>query len=113
MTIPKTPSAALAEIVIGYSRDDAVPTFGIDSGVALCHRRGTFGGGTSACGSGERFTQAATPYASDGLQLNKCPVGMTNAPDAPLNEIVDASRRGCKSARRRGSLWKRLGPRHG
>ena len=35
MTIPKTPSGELAEIVIGYSRDDAVPTFGIDSGVAF------------------------------------------------------------------------------
>lgn len=35
MTIPKTPSGELAEIVIGYSRDSAVPTFGIDSGVAL------------------------------------------------------------------------------
>ncbi len=38
---------------------------------------------------------------------------MTNAPDAPLGEIVDASRRGRESARRRGSLWKRLGPRQG
>lgn len=35
MTIPKTPSGELAEIVIGYSRNHAVPTFGIDSGVAL------------------------------------------------------------------------------
>ena len=35
MTIPKTPSGELAEIVIGYSRDDAVPTFGIGSGVAF------------------------------------------------------------------------------
>ena len=35
MTIPKTPSGELAKIVIGYSRDDAVPTFGIDSGVAF------------------------------------------------------------------------------
>ena len=37
---------------------------------------------------------------------------MTNAPDAPLGEIVDASRRGRKSTRGRGKLWKRLGPHH-